>query len=137
MQAQEGDTEFSHIPDWYAWEREQVRSQILEGTYRLEADVEIIVLADYKSLYKVGRGHLTHTKEGFTLTGCDGSLRYTQPPQFSYSLNADYYWYELGDVICIGDNDTLYYCLGENWDVAKAKLAAEEMFKLYKAQQLK
>ena len=37
MRALDGDTAFSHIPDWYAWEREEVKREILEGKYSLEA----------------------------------------------------------------------------------------------------
>ncbi len=28
-----GETEFSHIPDWYDWERESVRREIMDGKY--------------------------------------------------------------------------------------------------------
>ena len=140
MLALEGETEFPHIPDWYAWERDQVRQEIQEGTYRLDIDVNIGMLVDTKHIYMVGEGHLTHDPEnGFTLTGCDGKLEYTQKPQACYGLYADYYWYEIADMICIGNNDVLYYCFPkEPGDVvAKTRLAAEEMYKLYKSQKRK
>ena len=134
LEATEGETEFPHIPDWYAWEREQVRRELLEGTYRLEAEVDIGMMVDYKAIYMVGKGYLTHAREGFTLTGCDGRLRYSQKPLSSYGLYADYFWYEIGDVICIGDRDCLYYCFPRGGDVvAKTRLAAEELYKLLKA----
>ena len=125
--------EFTHIPDYYAWERANIRREIEEGTYRLECDVDIAMMVDYKAIYKVGQGHLVHDCTGFTLTGCDGRLNYSQPPQACYGLYADYYWYELGDVICIGNDDALYYCFPkDSTPVAKPRLAAEEMYKLYK-----
>lgn len=131
LEAMDGETEFSHIPDWYRWEREQVRGQLLAGTYRLDIDVDIAVLVDFGAIYKVGQGHLTHDAGGFTLTGCDGRLHYTQKPQACYGLYADYYWYEIGDTICIGDNQRLYYCFPKGGDVvAKTRLAAEELYKL-------
>lgn len=134
LEATEGETEFPHIPDWYAWERERVRRELLEGTYRLEAEVDIGMMVDYKAIYMVGKGYLTHDREGFTLTGCDGRLRYSQKPLSSYGLYADYFWYEIGDVICIGDRDCLYYCFPRGGDVvAKTRLAAEELYKLLKA----
>ncbi len=138
LEALEGETEFSHIPDWFAWEREQVRQQILDGTYRLDADVRIGMLVDYKAIYMVGEGHLTHDNDGFRLTGCDGRLEFTHKPQACYGLYSDYYWYEIADMICIGDNRTLYYCFPkEPGDVvAKTRLAAEEMYKLYKSRRL-
>ena len=136
LKALEGETEFSHIPDWYAWERQQVRQEILEGTYRLDVGVKIGMLVDTQNIYMVGEGRLTHDAEnGFTLTGCDGKLSYTQKPQACYGLYADYYWYEIADVVCIGNNDVLYYCFPrESGDiVAKTRLATEEMYKLYKS----
>lgn len=138
LEAEDGNTPFPHIPDYYAWERAQVRQELLDGTYRLETDVDIAMLMDYRHIYKVGTGHLVHDRTGFTLTGCGGRLRYTQKPTSSYSLYADYYWYELGDIICIGDNRTLYYCFPrDGTPVAKARLAAEELYKLTKSGALK
>ena len=137
LKAVEGQTVISHIPDYYRWEREQVRQEILDGTYLLDADVEIAMQVDYKAIYKVGEGHLVHNNSGFHLTGCDGKLDYTQPPQACFGLYADYYWYEMGDVICIGDTDIHYFCFPKNGEsVAKIRLATEEMYKLFKARKL-
>ncbi len=134
LQPKEGDTPFCHIPQWFSWQRQEVRKELEEDTYRLDIDVDIGMLVDRKALYMVGSGHLTHTAEGFTLTGSDGKLSYTQSPLASYSLNADYYWYEIADVISIGNKDALYYCFpkGDADVVAKTRLAAEELYKLKK-----
>ena len=133
LRATNGETEFDHIPHWYAWQREEVRRQLAEGSYGLDVEVDIGMMVDRRAIYMVGTGRLQHSAEGFTLTGCDGRLHYTQPPLASYSLYADYYWYEIGDVICIGDNDTLYYCFPRGGDVvAKTRIATEELYKLKK-----
>ena len=127
------DAAFTHIPDWYNWQRQQVRKQLENGTYRLEKDVRIAMLVDTKALYFVGEGTLTHDENGFSLTGCDGKLQYTQGPLTCHTLNADYYWYEIGDVICIGNKDALYYCFPKEGDVVtKTRLAAEELYKMKK-----
>jgi len=125
---------FTHVPDWYRWEREEVRKELEDGTYRLDVDVQIAMMVNYNAIYKVGEGHLTHTVEGFHLTGCDGKLDYTQGPLACYSLYSDYYWYEIADMICIGNQDALYYCFpkGSADVVAKTRLAAEELYKLKK-----
>lgn len=131
MKADVGDTEFAHIPDWYAWERRQVRQELENGTYLLDTPVEIAIQADFKAIYRVGKGRLIHDRDGFRLEGCDGRLRYTQKPRACYGLYADYYWYEIGDMICIGDNQRLYYCFPQSGiPVAKARLAQEELFKM-------
>lgn len=138
IRAIDGETEFSHIPDWYSWERECVRKEIENGEYLLDTEVDIAVMADYKAIYKVGSGRLIHSADGFTLTGCDGKLYYKHPVNASYGLYADYYWYEIDDVICIGDNKRLYYCFPKGkCNVAKTRIAAEEMYKLYLKQKVK
>lgn len=127
-----GQLRFTHIPDWYRWERECVRQELEAGTYRLEVPVAIYMLVNMDCVYQVGEGTLVHTKEGFHLTGCDGRLDYRQEPMASYSLYSDFYWYEIGDVICIGDARAQYYCFPQNCGdiVAKTRLATEELYKL-------
>lgn len=125
------NTIFSHIPDWYLWEREEIKKEIKDGTYSLDTDVKIGMIVDYKALYMVGDGHLHHDINGFVLDGCEGALHYEQGPRKCYSCYSDYYWYEIGDVICIGDKNRLYYCFPDKKDVvARTRLATEELFKL-------
>lgn len=135
MEAVEGETEYPHIPDWYRWERDCVRKELESGTYLLDVAVDICMMVNTKCVYKVGSGRLQHNSEGFHLTGCDGKLDYYQKPSSSYSLYSDYFWYELGDMICIGNTEVLYYCFPtEGGDVvAKTRLAAEELYKLNKS----
>ena len=97
------------------------------------------MMVDYKAIYMVGSGKLIHDENGFHLTGCNGKLDYTQGPLACYSLYSDYYWYELGDMICIGNQDALYYCFpkGSGDVVAKTRLAAEELYKLKKRRRAK
>ncbi len=124
---------FDHIPDWYSWERNEVKKEVENGSYLLDTDVEIMMMVDHKAIYRIGDGHLRHDIKGFSLKSADGKLDYTQSSLASYSLYADYYWYELGDMICIGNTRHLFYCFPkdkENTIVAKARLAAEEMYKL-------
>ena len=134
LEATDGDSAFTHVPDWYRWQRQQVKKELEDGTYRLEADVKIGMMVDYKAIYMVGEGKLTHDAEGFRLTGCDGKLQYEQGPLACYSVYSDYYWYEIGDMICIGNQDALYYCFPQNAGdvVAKTRLAVEELYKLKK-----
>ena len=128
------DAKFDHIPDWFAWERECVRKEIEEGTYNFLEDVDIFMANDTKRIYSVGSGKLSHTSDGFKLIADDASFEYTQNPQASHSICADFYWYEIGDVIAIGNQQALYYCFpkNKNVSVAKVRLAAEEMYKIFK-----
>ena len=136
LKAVDGESAFTHIPDWYAWERACVREEIERGEYLLDVDVDVYMLVDYKGLYRVGEGHLVHNAEGFHLTGCGGELDYSQSPISSYSLNADYFWYEIGDVISIGNKKQLFYCFPKDSSVivAKARMAAEELYKIKRSE---
>ena len=128
---QNGENRFTHIPDWYSWERECVRQEILEGTYMLDVPVSIGLMVNHEAIYMVGDGKLIHDNNGFHLSADDGSFNYEQAPQASYSCYSDYYWYELGDIICIGEKKCLYYCFPKvEGVVAKTRLATEELYKL-------
>ena len=68
LQAVEGQTEYTTVPAWNDWQRSEVRQSILDGSYKLDVDVDITVMVDFKALYNVGSGHLTHDLTGFHLT---------------------------------------------------------------------
>lgn len=130
IEALDGKTRFSHIPDWYRWERDTVKREVEEGSYRLSSDVELFMTVDYKSVYRVTHGSLSHTEEGFVLKNEAGDVLYEQKPLFSHGVCADFFWYEQGDVIGIGPKGRTYYCLlKDNWKVAKMRFGAEELYK--------
>ena len=63
----------------------------------------------------------------------NGKLDYKQSAVASHTLYADYYWYEIADVIGIGDTEFSYFCFPRtNTSVTKARLATEELYKLKK-----
>lgn len=133
LSAKDADTEFPHIPDWYQWQRECVRKELEDGTYCLDTEVDIAVQVNLNGVCMIGAGQLTHDLEGFHLTGADGALDYRQSPVFSHTLYSDYYWYEIGDVIGIGDNEFSYFCFPKgDVSVTKARLATEELYKMKK-----
>lgn len=133
LSACEGETEYPHIPDWYTWQRECVRKELENGTYLLDTDVEIAMQVNLDGVCLIGSGRLTHDLNGFHLTGADGKLDYKQSAVASHTLYSDYYWYEIGDVIGIGDNEFSYFCFpGADVSVTKVRLATEELYKMKK-----
>ena len=133
LSATSGETEFSHIPDWYSWQRECVRKEIESGTYKLDTKVDIAVQVNLDGVCMIEPGRLIHTEEGFHLTGGGGKLDYFQPAATSHTLYSDYYWYEIADVIGIGNNEYSYFCFPESHvSVTKARLATEELYKLHR-----
>ncbi len=138
--AEGGKNEYPHIPDWYAWERDEVRREVEAGTYRMDIPVDIRMVADAKALYDIGEGRLVHTPESLSVTDGEGRVLFSQKPRASHTLNVDFYWYEIGDIIGLGDREGLFYCFphissdGIFVPVAKARLAAEEMYKIAMAE---
>lgn len=135
LKATDGDGRFDHVPDWFEWERDCVREELENLTYSLDIPVDICMAIDAKKIYSVGEGRLTHTIDGFHLTGCDGKLDYIHTPQASYSICADFNFYEIGDVIALGSHKAIYYCFSKHDRdvVAKARLATEELYKIVMA----
>lgn len=128
------NTIFNHIPNWYMWEREKVKEELINQTYLLDVDCEIYMMIDTYKLYNIGTGHLIHNNDGFILTNND-TLEFKLSPLQSYSLYSDFYWYQIADVICIGDHKKQFYCFpkGVSDVVAKTRLATEELYKLTKS----
>ncbi|MBQ8879346.1 MAG: 1-acyl-sn-glycerol-3-phosphate acyltransferase [Clostridia bacterium] len=128
----EGGGKFTHVPDWYLWQRAKVKEEIERGDYGIELPVDICMTIDTTKIFHVGEGRMTHGEHGFTLEGCDGELSYTQKLLSSYTANADFNWYELGDIISFGNNDHLFYCFPKIKEdiVTKIRLAHEELYKI-------
>ena len=137
LKATEGETEFPHIPDWYEWERAQVKAQILSGKYRFEDDVNIDSLPNADGYISLGKGHLVHDSTGFHLTGNDieGTLDLVKKPLSLYGLHIEYDYMGRGDCIDLSTLDDTYYIypLNQKDVVTKLHFAVEEFYKLEKA----
>lgn len=132
MKARSGKTEFAHIPDWYDWERECVRRDIEEDKYSVDLPVDIVMTVTDHKFYRVGEGRLKHDKNGFVLDGCDGKLHYEHKPLCAHTVNSDFFFYQIGDVVSFGNNDYLFYCFPKTEEdvVCKIRFAAEEIYKI-------
>ena len=134
LEALDGKTEFPHIPDWYEWERAQVRKQIEDGTYKLDKVVRIDSLPNAGGYVNLGQGKLTHDMEGFVLTGISENepFRIEWPAKRLYSCHIEFdYLGKHGDCVDLNTStDTLYiYPEGKDFSVTKISLATEELHK--------
>jgi len=65
-----GEDRFTHIPDWYNWERENVNREVESGTYLFEDEARLEHLHSGSRGFKcMGTVRLRHDYEGFTLEG--------------------------------------------------------------------
>ncbi len=135
LRAMDGETEFSHVPDWFAWEREQVREQIERGEYRFEDRVDVYSLPRTWKFEKLGHATLTHTaEEGFVLEGHyrGQDYRIQRTPIQTNSLHIEYDYCYLKPLDCVDistENDSFYcYPLTEENVVTKLAFATEILY---------
>ena len=134
LHALEGETEFPHIPDWYEWERNNVRKEVREGKYHFECPVRVDALPNAKGYIDLGMGTLVHDMNGFTLKGRykDEDYEVTLLAKDHYSVHIEYeYLGKFGDCVDLNTlNDTFYvYPKCEKFSVTKMSLACEELYK--------
>ena len=134
LRALSGETEFSHIPDWYEWQRSNVRAEVEGGAYSFEDRVRIESLPSAKGFVTLDEnGRLTHNKEGFTLAGEyenePFSISWAAPSLYSCHIEYDYKG--RGDCVDLSTgSDTFYiFPLGGACSVTKISLATEEIFR--------
>lgn len=136
LKSTEGETYFDHVPDWYKWQRQCIREEILEGKYGFDVPCDIFMIVNTKDVYRVGEGRVSHNFEGLHLTGCEGRIDYRQSSKSMYTCEAAFHWYQLGDVIGMGNNRALYFAMPkeDKHVVGKVRLASEEIFKIINEQ---
>ena len=136
LTAKDGETEFSHIPDWFDWEREQVREQVRNGTYRFEDDVEVYSLPRCYKYEPLGFAKLTHTiEDGFILEGHYRGQDYKiqRMPLQTNSLHIEYDFLRIKpfDLVDISTENDSFYCYTTKPDViTKLAFATEEIYQL-------
>jgi 1-acyl-sn-glycerol-3-phosphate acyltransferase len=132
LTATNGFTEFPHIPDWYEWERENVRAEVARGEYGTSLRVRVDSLPNAKRFIDIGYGHLTHNMDGFTLRiNYEGEEHIeVWRPRSLYSCHIEYDYKGRGDCVDLNTvSDTLYiYPEGRDFAVTKIALATEELY---------
>ena len=134
LQALEGETEFDHIPDWFEWERQQVRQQIEDGTYSYSEEVDVWSLPRVYRYIPLGKAKLTHDAEnGFVLEGVYRGEKYhihRQPSQTN-SLHVEYDFGPINgkDFVDISTENDSFYCQTQQPNIiTKLAFATEEIY---------
>lgn len=132
LTANEGDTEFSHVPDWFAWEREQVRAEIERGDYRFEDKVDVHSLPRCWKFEPLGKATLTHDPEnGFVLEGHyrGQDYRIQREPLQINSLHVEYDFPHIKpfDCVDISTEDDSFYCFPTKQNVVTKLAFATEI----------
>jgi len=127
LHAESGNTEFSHIPDWYAFEREHIARQIENRQYKLDIEVNIEALPNEKGFVSLGKGRLSHCDEGFRLNIPETGKELFFSSEVLTSVHNEYDYKGRGDGLVLSKNDCCYYLypLDSEVNVTKIQLAAE------------
>ena len=139
LRALEGETEFSHIPDWYEWERSNVRKEVREGRYSTgELPVHVYSLPNALKFIKLGDGKMVHDGNGFRVWGTDfdgDPFEMVLPVPSLYSCHIEYeYLGKWGDCVDLNTLQDTWYTYPYNCDfaVTKMALATEELYYFYR-----
>ncbi len=134
LKALEGETEFSHIPDWFEWERANVRREVEEGRYSFEDEVDVYSLPSCMKFIHVGKAKLTHGPDGFAVEGeYEGKpyrIHRSVAGMCGLHVEYDYCYVRPDDCIDIStDRDSLYCYPTKNDVVTKLSFATEELYR--------
>ncbi len=135
LTALSGETEFSHIPDWYAWERENVIKEVRSGSYRFEDEVEVYSMPRCWRFEKLGKATVTHDAEnGFTIKGHyrgqDWEINRVPIEMNSLHVEYDYCYIKPLDCFDISTENDSFYCYPQTHTdvITKLAFATEEMY---------
>ena len=139
LRADRGETEFSHIPDWYEWERENVRREVEAGIYSTgELPVHVDSLPNAERFRSLGDGVLIHDQNGFLVRGKtpDGEpfeMIKTVPSLYSCHIEYEYLG-KFGDCVDLNTLEDTWYIYPRDCDfsVTKMALATEELYYAYR-----
>ncbi len=130
------ETGFSHIPDWYRWERAEVRKEVENKTYHFDGDVRV---EDFYSstvgFVDAGKAHVVHDENGFTVAGevYGSPIKLNRPVASHYSIHVEYDMFGRGDAFEIVTEQTSYFMFLNNTKgyITKIHFATEELYDYY------
>lgn len=137
-----GKAKFTHAPDWYRWEREEVKKEVEAGTYYFEDEVRIEHLDNYQVGYRnLGHIKFVHDMNGLHLHGTldnGEEFHFDNAPINTPSIHIDYDYKKKGTVkrgqaIDINTlKDTWFiYPKTDKEVVTKIHFAVEALYDLY------
>ena len=137
--ANEGKTEFARVPDWFLWQKEQVRAEIERGEYSFADDVDVYSQPRCWRFEHLGAARLTHDpEEGFVIEGTYRGENYRvhrRPIQIN-SLHVEYDWCYVKpfDCVDISTETDSFFCYPKKENViTKLAFATEILYEIYQA----
>lgn len=139
-----GEETFTHVPDWYRWERENVKKEVRAGKYYFEDTVRIDELVSSRVGFEtIGEARMVHDYNGITLTSdIKGQEFYLNKPIESMaSVHIEYDFKKRGvkepaDAIDIATLDNTWFVFPQTAKnpLTKIHFAVEELYKMKKGE---
>ena len=136
LKALDGETYFSHVPDWYEWIRNNVAEEVRSGNYHFEDEVIVHNLPNPNGFIEIGKVKITHNTDGFKLFGTlyNGEMmNFELSAPSTYSIHIEYEYWGRGDCVDLSDLTHTYFVYPSKQNViTKIHFAVEEIFKQIK-----
>lgn len=89
---------FDKVTDWYKWETECVRAEVVKPDYRYEEQFRAEKLVK-KKYVDLGCAAIVHDKDGITATFADQSIHYSAGAFYTLSFNNDYVYLPTAEAV--------------------------------------
>lgn len=123
------------VPEWYKWERENVRQEVCSEKYSFKDEVRIEHLTSSKYGFKpIADGVMTHDENGFRVSGktYDGKdFLLERSVKSMYSVHIEYNYKNRGDAIDLCTLKDTYFVFPKTAPniLTKLHFATEELYK--------
>ena len=135
LKANEGNTEFDHIPNWYKWQIKNVKEEVISGKYNFEDDVEVYTLPNTNKIHYLGKAKVTHDAiNGYVLQGHYRNEDYCmiRKPLAANSIQVEYDHVHIKPFDCFvinTEDDTYFIYPSKKNVITKLAIATEEIYK--------
>ena len=136
LSANEGETEFPHVPDWFEWQRANVVRAVESGEYSFEDEVDVFSLPRCWKFEPLGKAKvIQNAEDGFVLEGEYRGEKYRiqRAPLQINSLHVEYDFPHVRRADCFDistENDSFYCYPTKQNVITKLGFATEAIFDL-------
>jgi len=132
-----GETKFRTIPEWYEWQRREVRKEVENRHYAFSFSSQAYSMPHPKKFIDLGTADFEQNMEGIKVAGYFNGQPFCLERKAidTYSIHVEYKFpYLKGkDIISISSgSDTLFFVPDKSNKIQKIALATEELYKYYK-----
>lgn len=132
LKPEQTELNFTHVPDWFAWERANVRKEIEEGTYAFEDEVRLFTLPNAWGFKKQPNATLRQDVTGTYITGTayGQEFKLYKSPAELESMHIEYDYKGHGDCVDISTENDSFWCYPVHAEnvISKLSIATEELY---------